>query len=57
VEFKDGTKLMASVTLSAGIATLTRSNLAVGTHPITAKYTGDYDCADSTSSVLDQVVE
>ncbi len=57
VEFKDGTKSIGSATLSAGVATLTTSKLAVGTHPITAEYMGDADSAKSTSSILDQVVQ
>ncbi len=57
VEFKDGTKVIKTVTLSAGVATFATSKLAVGTHPITAEYTGDGDSAESTSPVLDQVVQ
>jgi hypothetical protein len=57
VKFKDGTKTIGSATLSAGVATLTKSELAVGTHPLTAEYFGDANSAESTSSVLDQVVE
>ncbi len=57
VEFKDGTKEIKSVTLSGGVATLTTSKLAVGSHSITAEYTGDDDSAESTSPVLDQVVQ
>ena len=45
------------MTLSGGVATLTTSKLAVGTHPIMAKYLGDADNATSTSPVLDQVVQ
>jgi hypothetical protein len=57
VRFVDGTKSLGSRTLSGGIATLTTSKLAVGTHPITAEYLGDADNAKSTSPVLDQVVQ
>jgi hypothetical protein len=57
VEFKDGTKEIKSVTLSGGVATLTTSKLAVGSHSITAEYTGDDGSAESTSPVLDQVVQ
>jgi len=57
VMFKDGTTGIATVMLSGGAATLTKSNLAVGTHSITAEYLGDADSAKSTSSVLDQVVQ
>ena len=57
VKFMDGTTTLKSVTLSGGVAALTTSKLAVGTHPITAQYLGDADSAESTSSVLDQVVQ
>jgi hypothetical protein len=56
VWFKDGTTGIGMVTLSGGVATLTKSKLAVGTHPITAQYLGDAASAKNTSSVLDQVV-
>ena len=57
ISFKDGTKTIGSATLRTGVATLTTSKLAVGTHPITAEYLGDADNAESTSPVLDQVVQ
>jgi hypothetical protein len=57
VEFKNGTKVMRSETMSGGVATLTTSKLAVGSYSITAVYEGDANSAESTSSVLDQVVE
>jgi hypothetical protein len=57
VLFKDGTTWIGAATLSGGVATITRSKLAVGTHPITAQYLGDATSAKSTSSVLDQVVQ
>jgi len=56
VAFSDGTKVIGTGTLSAGVATLTKSNLAPGTHPITAKFKGDANSAASTSSVVNQVV-
>ena len=56
VSFRDGTKVLRTVTLSGGVATLA-SKLAAGTHPITAEYLGDADNALSTSPVLDQVVQ
>jgi len=34
-------QLEKGVTLNGGVATLTKSKLAVGTHPITAQYLGD----------------
>ena len=57
VKFMDGSKALGSRTLSGGVATLTTSKLAIGTHPITAQYLGDADSAESTSPVLDQVVQ
>ena len=57
VEFKNGTKSMGWATLSTGVAMLTTSKLAVGSYSITAEYQGDANSAESTSSVLDQVVE
>jgi len=59
VQFKDnGVALGSAVTVSAsGVATLAISTLAVGTHPITAVYSGSgTKWAGSTSSSLSQVV-
>jgi hypothetical protein len=57
VNFLDGTTSIGLATLSGGVATLTKSKLAVGTHQITAEYSGDADNAKATSPVLDQVVQ
>ncbi len=57
VSFLDGTVAIGSATLSGGIAKLTKSTLAVGTHPITAHYLGDAFSAKSASSVVNQVVQ
>ena len=57
VTFLDGTVGIGSGMLRGGVATLTKSKLAVGTHPITAQYLGDAASAKSTSSVLNQVVQ
>jgi hypothetical protein len=57
VKFLDGTLAIGSATLSGGVAKLTKSNLAVGTHPITAHYNGDAASATSTSAVVNQVVQ
>jgi hypothetical protein len=57
VRLKDGTKAIGTVTLSGGVATLTTSKLAVGTHAITAEYLGDANNDGSTSPVLNQVVQ
>ncbi len=58
VAFFDGTKSLGSSSLnSSGIATLTTSTLAIGTHNIKATYGGDSNFAPSTSNVVRQVVQ
>jgi Bacterial Ig-like domain (group 3) len=57
VKFLDGTTGIGLATLSGGVAKLTKSTLAVGTHPITAQYLGDAASAKSTSSVVNQAVQ
>jgi hypothetical protein len=57
VGFKDGSSWIGTATLSGGLAMLTKSNLAVGTHPITAEYFGDAVNANSTSPVVQQTVK
>ena len=58
VSFLDGTTNIGNSNLnSSGVATLTTSTLAVGTHSITATYNGDGNFATSTSPVLYQVVQ
>jgi large repetitive protein len=53
VSFMDGTTNIGSGTLSAsGVATATVSNLAVGTHSITAVYSGDANNGGSTSNAV-----
>ena len=48
VTFKDGTTTLNTVMLSAGMASLSTSALAAGSHPITATYGGDTNFAGST---------
>jgi hypothetical protein len=57
VTFKDSTtgKRLGNVTINAGVASLTTSSLASGTHTITASYGGDEWSAPSKSTVI-QVV-
>ncbi|HWZ83552.1 MAG TPA: FG-GAP-like repeat-containing protein [Terriglobales bacterium] len=58
VKFLDGTSAIGSAALNgSGVAKLTKSTLAVGTHPITAQYAGDAVSDKSTSSVVNQVVQ
>jgi hypothetical protein len=57
VTFRNGMSGIGSATLSGGVATITKSNLGVGTHAITASYDGDDASGKSTSPVLEQVVQ
>lgn len=57
VKFKDGSTLLGSAQLNgSGVGTLTVSDLAVGTHPITAIYAGASSYARSSSNSLNQIV-
>ncbi len=56
VIFRDGSTELATQTISAGSAGFTTADLAVGTHAISAAYSGDNSFANSTSPVLMQTV-
>ena len=56
VTFRDGTTVLGTAPLSAGMATFTLSGLAVGPHSITAAYGGDASFNPSTSAALNQTV-
>ena len=56
VTFKDGTTTLGTGTLSAGVATFNSSSLAIGSHSITADYSGSPNFGSSTSSTLTQTV-
>lgn len=58
VQFKDGTTLLGSGTLSSGTAsyTVAANTLSVATHSITAAYQGDSYFATSTSAASNVVV-
>jgi hypothetical protein len=57
VTFRDGSTQLGTANLDAsGQATYSTAALAVGTHPITASYSGDTAYAASTSSLVSQVV-
>lgn len=56
VTFKDGATTLGTVAVNATQATLVTSAFSVGTHPITAIYSGDATFASSTSTVLNQTV-
>ncbi|SEF95131.1 Ig-like domain (group 3) [Bryocella elongata] len=58
VSFYDGTTLLGTAPLTAALtATVSTSTLAVGTHAITAVYSGDAANTGSTSPVLNEVVQ
>ena len=57
VTFYDGTTNLGSGTLSGGTATLPTTFFVVGSHSITALYSGDPDFTGSTSSTLTQTVK
>jgi len=56
VTFQDGSTVLGTVVLSSGHATFTTSSLAVGTHSISAVYSGDVDYAASASALFSQTV-
>jgi hypothetical protein len=57
VTFKDGTTTLGTGTLNgSGQATYSTSSLTIGSHNITAQYSGDGTFSGSTSSILTQVV-
>jgi Bacterial Ig-like domain (group 3) len=56
VQFLDGTTSLGTEGLTAGAAALADASLSLGSHPITAAYSGDGNNAASTSSVVEQVV-
>jgi hypothetical protein len=57
VTFKDGNTVLGTRSVSATGAAYETSSLNVGTHRLTAKYSGDPTHQASTSPVLDQVVQ
>jgi Bacterial Ig-like domain (group 3)/FG-GAP-like repeat len=57
VIFVDGSTRIGSVSLSNGLARITRSTLPIGEHPIKAVYLGDKLHGRSTSSILNQIVD
>lgn len=56
VAFRNGLASLGTAVLSGGAATLTISNLPVGTNSITVDYLGDVVSAVSKSAILSQVV-
>ena len=55
VDFKDGSALLQTVPLTGGVASVNISSLAVGTHIITAVYSGDATFDGSLNSISQQV--
>jgi len=53
VTFVDGETILGSSPLIEGTATFTASTLSIGTHSITAVYSGDANCVGSASSAID----
>ena len=56
VTFLDGTTTLGTETISGGVATHPTNSLAVGTHSITADYSGDANYNAAVSTALSQVV-
>src|SRR5437016_3824794 len=56
VTFRDGATVLGTVTLVNGSASLVTSTLTVGTHPLSATYSGSATFAVSTSATVNQVV-
>ena len=56
VTLKDGSSILSVVPVSANLAVLTTSALAIGTHSISAVYSGDANFIGSTATPLQQVV-
>ena len=56
VTFKDGSTELAVVPVSGGSATFSTATLVVGTHPITAVYSGDSTFGTSTAGPVNLVV-
>jgi probable HAF family extracellular repeat protein len=56
VVFKQGATVLATVPLTAGVASFTTSSFTAGEHKIVATYAGDVNYAPSKSLILTQVV-
>src|SRR5262249_22803879 len=56
VTFKDGNVVLGTAPISGGSALVSTTALAVGSHTITAVYTGDTNFTTSASAPLTQVV-
>jgi len=56
VTFRDSGTILGTVPLAGGVAQLSSSNLAAGTHRISAIYAGDINYASRKSNIIKQVV-
>jgi hypothetical protein len=56
ITFRDGSTVLGTGNVNGGIAVLTTSTLAIGTHTITATYGGDTAYSTATSGPLSQVI-
>jgi hypothetical protein len=57
VAFYDGTTLLGSGVVTAGVATFSTAAPATGIHPITAVYSGDTNYTAATSPVLSEIIQ
>jgi Bacterial Ig-like domain (group 3)/MBG domain (YGX type) len=57
VQFLDGTTVLGTGTVSGGTASFSTTTLSVGTHPITAVYSGDASYNGAASSPISQAVQ
>jgi hypothetical protein len=57
VTFKDGSLVLGTSSLTAGVGVLSTSVLAGGTHSITADYSGDISYTTLTSNTVTQIVD
>lgn len=56
VKFREGNTVLGSATVTGGLASFTTGDLAVGTHSITAHYSGDATHAAARSAAVTQTV-
>jgi hypothetical protein len=57
VQFMDGVTVIGSVSLSGGTASLSTAGLAIGSHAITAVYSGNASYNSATSGAVTQLVQ
>lgn len=57
ISFYDGERLLSSITLAAGSASYTTSSLTLGTHTITAVYSGDANHHSASSTAFAQRID